>query len=77
MPDRQINYAKDMQMLNAKDISDRLLRLELAVSNITDQIVGMHKEVNKLMEDFKNAKRVTSTTAFDAGSGPRSETEEW
>jgi hypothetical protein len=62
-------------MLNAKDINDRLLRLELAMSNIADEIIGIHKEVNKLLEDFKHAKRQQSTTTYDASDSSRIKTE--
>jgi len=53
-------------MLSAKDINDRLLRLELVVSNLAEQLIGVNMEVKQLMEDIRYAKRVASTAEDDA-----------
>lgn len=56
-------------MLDAKNISDRLLRLELFVSNLEHEI--------KELREQRDADRLASTAASYASRGARTEAERW
>lgn len=50
-------------MLSAKDISDRLLRLEFVLSNAADDIIGMKKQMDEMRRDLDAYRKQESAEA--------------